>query len=131
MIENCILEKDPKIILEPENFSDEADSTILIRERVRGTKLEGSFKRVKGKIVGQSGHTIRVLPKGQKGVSVYTKRDVAITENLPSTSKLPKVSKGAIEEKVQKAKVTPRKKNWKFKTTSQNKQKRLKLKRHH
>ena len=67
MIENCILEKDPKINQEPEDFSDEADSTILIRERVRGTKLEGSFKRVKGKIVGQSGHTIRVLPKGHNG----------------------------------------------------------------
>ena len=40
MNENCYLEKDPKINLEPEDFSDEADFTILIRERVRGTKLE-------------------------------------------------------------------------------------------
>ena len=63
------------------------------------------FKRVKGKIVGQSGHTITVLPKGQKGETMYSKRDVAITKNLPSTNKMPKVSKGAIEKKVQKAKV--------------------------
>ena len=40
MIEKCILEGDPKIEIEPEDFSDEVDSTILIRERVRGTKLE-------------------------------------------------------------------------------------------
>ena len=32
MIEKCILEKDPKINLEPEDFSDEADSTIFIRK---------------------------------------------------------------------------------------------------
>ena len=101
-IENCISEKDPKINLEPEDFSDEADSTMLVRERVRGTNLEGSFKRVKGKIVGQSGHTITVLPKGQKGETVYSKRDMAINKNLPSSSKMPKVSKGAIEKKVQK-----------------------------
>ena len=105
MIEKCILEKDPKINLEPEDFSDEADSTILIRERVRGTKLEGSFKRVKGKIVGQSGHTITVLPEGQKGDTVYSKRDVAITKNWPSTSKMSKASERTIEKKVQKAKV--------------------------
>ena len=33
-IEKCILEQDPKIEIEPEDFSDEADSTILVRERV-------------------------------------------------------------------------------------------------
>ena len=35
MIENCILEHDPKIETEPEDFSDEADSTILVRESPR------------------------------------------------------------------------------------------------
>ena len=37
MIEKCILEKDPLIEIEPQDFSDEADSTILLRERMRGT----------------------------------------------------------------------------------------------
>ena len=106
MIENCILEKDPKIEIEPEDFSDEADSTNLIRKRVRGTKLEGAFKRVKGRVVGQSGQTITVLPKGNKGETVYLKRDVAETKILPSKSKMPKVIKGAIEKKVKKVKVS-------------------------
>ena len=39
LIEKCVLEKDPAINIEPEDFSEEADSTILVRERVRGTKL--------------------------------------------------------------------------------------------
>ena len=46
MIKKCILEKDPQIGIEPEDFSEEADSTILVRERVRGTKLESAFKKV-------------------------------------------------------------------------------------
>ena len=57
------LEQDPRIEIEPEDFSEEADSTILVRERVRGTKLEGAFKKVKGKIVGESSHTITVPHK--------------------------------------------------------------------
>ena len=51
MIEKCILDQDPGIEIEPEDFSEEADSTILVRERVRGTKLEGAFKKVKGQTV--------------------------------------------------------------------------------
>ena len=51
MIGKCILDKDPRIEIEPEDFSEEAGSTILVRERVRGTKLEGAFRKVKGIIV--------------------------------------------------------------------------------
>ena len=43
MIEKCVLDQDPKIEIKPEDFSEEADSTILVREGVRGTKLEGAF----------------------------------------------------------------------------------------
>ena len=48
LIEKCILEKDPAIEIEPEDFSEEADSIILIREKIRGTKLEGAFKKYRG-----------------------------------------------------------------------------------
>ena len=67
IIEKCILEQDPKIKIEPEDFSDEVDSTILVRERVRGTKLEGAFKKMRGKVLKQSDHTITLMPKGSKG----------------------------------------------------------------
>ena len=60
MIEKCILDQDPRIEIEPEDFSEEADSTILVRERVRGTKLEGAFKTVNGQIVGESTHTVTI-----------------------------------------------------------------------
>ena len=75
MVEKCLLERDPLIEIEPDDFS-EADSTLLAREQMRVTKLEGSFKKVKGAVVGQSEHTISILPKTGKKVT-YSKRDVA------------------------------------------------------
>ena len=48
MIRKCILEKDPSINIEPDYFSEVADSTILVRERVGGTNVEGVFNKVKG-----------------------------------------------------------------------------------
>ena len=49
MIRKCFLEKDPQLQIEPEDFSEEAVSTILVRERVKGTKLEETSKRSKAK----------------------------------------------------------------------------------
>ena len=92
MIEKCILDQDPQIEIEPEDFSEEADSTILVRERVRGTKLEGAFKKVKGQIVGESTHTITILPKTGKQI-VYSKRDVAASDKKASGSKTASNSK--------------------------------------
>ena len=63
MIKKCILEKDPQLQIEPENFNEEAHITLLVREQVKGTKHEGNYKRKKGKVAGQNEHTIRVLPK--------------------------------------------------------------------
>ena len=94
MMEKCILEQDPQFEIEPEDFSEEADSTILVRERVRGTKLEGAFKKVKGKIVGESSHTITVLPKTGHQV-IYSKRDVAAGSKLASPSKKANANKMA------------------------------------
>ena len=105
------LEIDPKIEIEHEDFSDEVDSTILIRERVRGTMLEGACKRVKGKVVGQSEQTITVLTRGNKSETVYSERDVAKTTKLPSTSKMPKRRKGAIETIVKQNKNRKGKRN--------------------
>ena len=98
MIEKCILDQDPRIEIEPEDFSEEADSTILVRERVRGTKLEGAFKKIKGQIVGESAHTITILPKTGKQV-VYSKRDVATGISKASSSKMANNSKLASPSK--------------------------------
>ena len=93
VIEKCILDKDPRIDIEPEDFSEEADSTILVRERKRGTKLEGAFKKVKGNIVDESQNTLKILPKTGKSF-IVSKRDVA---KMPD--KTPQKKKGSKQEK--------------------------------
>ena len=97
MIRKCFLEKDPQLQIEPEDFSEEADSTILVRERVKDTKLEGNFKKVKGQIVSQSGKTISVLPKSGKQ-TIYSKRDVAkLGQDASSNKKEDKNTRKAIK----------------------------------
>ena len=95
LIEKCVLEKDPAINMEPEDFSEEADSTILVRERVRGTKLEAPFKKVKGKVVEQTDHTITVKQSSSKMSTTYSKRDVANSTELTKKIKVPKEKKVA------------------------------------
>ena len=85
MIGKCILDKDPRIEIEPEDFSEEADSTILVRERVRGKKLEGAFEKVKGNIINETENTLKILPKTGKSFTV-SKRDVAKTPAKDETT---------------------------------------------
>ena len=66
MIRKYLLEKDPIINIKSEYFSEEADSTILVRGRVRGRKLGGAFEKVRRQVTGQAKNTITVLPKGGK-----------------------------------------------------------------
>ena len=114
MVEKCLLERDPLIEIEPDYFS-EADSTILVRERMRGTKLEGAFKKVKGAIVGQSEHTISILPKTGKKVTC-SKRDVAwknkeaeVTQ-CSSSNNWPKVLKNSQNQ--EKRQMTTKESKW-------------------
>ena len=92
MIRKCFLEKDPQIQIEREDFSEEAYSTILVRERVKGTKLEGNLKKIKSQIVNQSENTITELPKSGKQ-TIYSKRDVAKLGQNASTNKKETIKK--------------------------------------
>ena len=53
------------------------DSTILVRERTRGTKLEGAYKKRKGALLEQSHHTITFLHPGRNQTTVLSKRESA------------------------------------------------------
>ena len=82
-----VLDNDSTFQLERSDFPGEQDSEILVRERARGTKLDGLYKKKKGVITGETDHTITISnKKGQP--TTLSKRDVAITkEPQPSTSK--------------------------------------------
>ena len=72
-----VLERDPNLEFEPADFQEDLDSTVLVRERARGSKFESLFDRKAAKVIKESAHTITVLPKKSTKPKVYSKRDVA------------------------------------------------------
>ena len=85
MIGKCILERDLLIEIEPEDFTGEADSTVLVRERARGTKLEGASIKMRGNIVKQTKNTLTNLPRSGES-TVISKKDVANTTAKQGTA---------------------------------------------
>ena len=82
-----VLDNDNTFQLEMSDFPGEQDSEIFVRERARGTTLDGLYKKKKGVIIGETDHTITISNKKRQPTTL-SKRDVAITkEPQPSTSK--------------------------------------------
>ena len=91
MSNSCILDKDPNLQIMPSDFSPDVDSTIFMRERTRGSKLEGTFRKTNAKIVDETRHTITMLP--ESGKVIVSKRDVAIRRNNEAKSQKKKEKK--------------------------------------
>ena len=53
------------------DFESGQDSAILVRERTRGSRLEGAFKKKKG-----TEHTVTFLPAGKGKATIMSKRDI-------------------------------------------------------
>ena len=98
MIDGIVSENDPKLVLEEDDFSPDVDSTVLIRERTRGSKLEGTFKKKTAQPIGELDHTVTILPSRGSPV-VLSQRDIAIERkeaNNPGPSKRQEVSEDEI-----------------------------------
>ena len=98
MIGKCILERGPLIEIEPEDFSDKADSTSLVRERVRGTKLEGAFRKMRGNIVREAGKTVTILPRSGKS-TIVSMREIANTTPQQGTAQQDNTKPKSAEKK--------------------------------
>ena len=72
-----ISEQDNSLELSPTDFQDDLESTVLVRERSRGSKLEGAFERKTGSVLEETEHTIAFLPEASKKEKMYSKRDIA------------------------------------------------------
>ena len=84
------LENDSALQLSPEDFQKDTDSTILMRNRTKNTKLESHFKQRKGRIVSESDHTITMDSK--RGRQIISERDIA-KETQKSISHSPKTTR--------------------------------------
>ena len=65
----------PELDINNDDFESGQNSTIIIRERARGTKLEGNYKKRKGVLLKNSNQTITFLPAGRTQVSDIKKRN--------------------------------------------------------
>ena len=72
-----ISEQDNSLEFSPTDFQDDLESTVSVRERSRGSKLEGAFELKTGRILKESKHTITILPEASKKEKIYSKRDIA------------------------------------------------------
>ena len=94
----------PEFSLTEEDFESGQDSTILVRERTKGSKLEGAYKKRRGVLLEQSNHSITFLTAGPSRTTVISKRDVGQQNTTCSSkwrqpSKLPVLKKMAEHEK--------------------------------
>lgn len=61
--------------LTEEDFESGPDSTILVRERTKGTRLHNAYLKRKGTLLANSNHTITFLPAGRTQQTTIWKRD--------------------------------------------------------
>ena len=68
--------------LDKTDFESGQDSTILVREQSRRTKLEGALKKRKGVLLELSNHAFTFRPAGKKQLTIISKRDIGNTAKL-------------------------------------------------
>ena len=66
-----VSERDPNSEFEQPDFQEDLDSTVLVRERARGSKLACLFDRKAAKIIKETAHTITALPENSTKPKVY------------------------------------------------------------
>ena len=96
----------PEFQLSGNAFESGQDSTIMVRERSRGSKLERAFKKRKGVLLENSNHTITFLPVGRTQKTIIARRDIGqMKEEQPCCSKwLLQSEKSQAEEKTNERK---------------------------
>ena len=63
LVNKDVSEQDSKVSFEKSDCEEEVDSTILVRERARGSKLESAFQKKRGRILDETDHTLTFLPE--------------------------------------------------------------------
>ena len=74
----AVSEQDPNLEFEQSEFQDDLDSTVLVRERARGSKLQGTFDKRAGRKIKETAHDVTMLPESSGRPKIYAKRDIAI-----------------------------------------------------
>ena len=81
--EKDVSEQVSKVSFEKSDCEEEVDSTILVRERARGSKLESAFQKKRGRILDETDHTLTFLPERKKKPTKWSERDMAKSYSPP------------------------------------------------
>ena len=101
---NRLISRQPEFELSGNDFESCQDSTIMVRERSRGSKLEGAFKKRKGILLENNNHTITFLPAGRTQSTIISKRGEGQTrDEQPCVSKwlLQRTKVKEVEERIE------------------------------
>ena len=79
---NALADNDKDFELEMSDFPQNQDSEIIVRERARGSKLEEVYKRKKGRITGETQHTLTMKEDGKSTAQTFSKREIAKPQHL-------------------------------------------------
>ena len=77
-----VSDKDSNFELEMSDFPADQDSEILVRERARGSKLEATYKKKKGRIINETPHTLKIKERGKSLPTLLSKREVVTSHKL-------------------------------------------------
>ena len=64
------------------DFPQDQDSEIMVRKRARGSKLEEVYKRKKGRITGETQHTLTMKENGKSTAQTFSNRKIAKPQQL-------------------------------------------------
>ena len=67
---NALADNDNNFELEMSDFLHHQDSEIVVRERARGSKLEDTYKPMKGRVINETQHTLTKKPGNQHEAKV-------------------------------------------------------------
>ena len=79
---NSVSDNDKDLELEMSDFPQVQDSEIMVRERARGSKLEEVYKRKKGRITGETQHTLTMKEAGKSTAQTFSKLEIAKPQPL-------------------------------------------------
>ena len=87
-----------------EEIPRDDDSAIFVRNRQRKGKLAGLFKKRKGKVTGETSHTIKFVPAERTNEIVLSKSEVARGEKKTRKQQKPKKAKNYVMEEIDREK---------------------------
>ena len=89
-----------------EDFPRDDDSTMFVQDRQRKGELAGIFNKQRGRITGETSHTVKFVPAEKNNEDILSRREVARGEKTKRKQVKPKKAKHSVRREVDEEKQT-------------------------